>query len=206
MLGMVLLALVIQGPRNLQVDEQAVIKPPAIVAIGTVIPVELSNRLSTKNLKEGDNVYARTIYPITVDNHIVIPVGTNVQGKIKQVERPGRVKGKASLTLSFQSMVLPSGTTLPIFASLGGSDTGNREGEATIRGNSSKGQDAGDIAKAGATGGIIGGIVKGKKGAAVGGGASAAAALAGVLLSRGDDLTLEKGTMIEIVLDQALEP
>jgi hypothetical protein len=206
MLVTILLALLLQGPRDLQVEEKAVLKPAAVVPAGTVIPVELSNRLSTKNLKEGDNVYARTIYPITANNVIVIPVGTNVHGKIKQVERAGRVKGKASLTLSFQDMVLPSGITLPIYASLGGADTGNREGEATIKGDSSKGKDAGEIVKGGATGGILGGVVRGGKGAAVGGGIGAGAALAGVLLSRGDDLTLEKGTMIEIVLDEALEP
>jgi len=203
MLGLILMALLTQGPRDIQVEGGP--KPPSIVEKGTVIPVELVNKLSTKTLKEGDNVYARTIFPITVNNKIVIPVGTNVQGKIKQVERPGRVKGKASLTLSFQTMVLPDGVTLPIYGSLGGSDTGHREGEATIKGDSTKGKDAGDIAKAGAAGGILGGVIRGRKGAAIGGGASATVALAGVLLSRGEDLTLDKGTEIEIVLDEQLE-
>src|SRR4029434_590198 len=155
MVGLILMALLMQGPRDIQVEGGP--KPPAIVAKGTVIPVELVNKLSTKTLKEGDNVYARTIFPITVNNKIVIPVGTNVAGKIKQVERPGRVKGKASLTLSFQTMVLPDGVTLSIYGSLGGSDSGTREGEATIKGESTKGKDAGDIAKAGAAGGILGG-------------------------------------------------
>jgi len=204
MLGLILLALLMQGPRDLQVKEGVV---PKIVSVskGTVIPVELLNQVSTRNIKEGDHVYARTIFPITVENQIIIPVGTNVQGVIKDAQRPGRVKGKASLTLSFQMMILPSGVTMPIYGSLGGSDEGYREGEATIKGGSSKGKDAGDIAKAGATGGILGGVIKGRKGAAIGGGANAGVALAGVLLSRGDDLTLPKGTAIEVVLDQALE-
>jgi type IV secretion system protein VirB10 len=132
-------------------------------------------------------------------------VGTDVQGVIKEVQQPGRVKGKASLTLSFQLMTLPGGIKLPIYASLGGSDSGNREGEATIQGDSTKGKDAGSIAKAGAAGGVLGGVFGGKKGAAVGGAASATVALAGVLLSRGEDLVLEKGTEIEVVLDDKLE-
>ena len=65
-----------------------------IVAKGTVIPVELLNKLSTKNIKEGDNVYARTIFPITMNNEIVIPVGTNIQGKIQAAERPDASKAK----------------------------------------------------------------------------------------------------------------
>jgi hypothetical protein len=203
MFGLMLMALLLQGPRDVQLDTVAP-KPLTKVAKGTVIPVELLNKLSTKNLKEGDNVYARTIFPITVDNQIVIPVGTNVQGKIKEAVRPGRVKGKASLTLSFQVMILPSGLTLPIYGSLGGSDEGYREGENTIKGESTKGKDAGDIAKAGAVGGIGGAIWRGKKGAAVGGGVGAGVALAGVLLSRGEDLELPRGTEIEVVLDEEL--
>ncbi len=89
MFGLILMvALFLQGPRDVQL-ENVTPKPPVIVAKGTVIPVELLNQLSTKNLKEGDNVYARTIFPITMNNQIVIPVGTNVQGKIQAAERPG---------------------------------------------------------------------------------------------------------------------
>jgi type IV secretion system protein VirB10 len=206
MFASILLFLLFQGPRNLQVDPQAVIQPPLIVPAGTVIPVELVNRLSTKNIKEGDNVYARTIFPVAVNNQIAIPVGTNVLGKIIQVDRPGRVKGKASLALSFQSLIFPNGNTVPIYGSLGGSDTGNRRGESTIEGDSSKGRDIGKVAQAGAPGAIVGGIVNGGKGAAIGGGVGAGVALAGVLLTRGDDLELARGTMIEIVLDEAVEP
>ena len=203
MLGLILMALMLQGPRNIQLEGGP--KPPIVIEKGTVIPVELTRTLSTKNIKEGDNVFARTVFPISINNQIAIPVGTDVLGVIKEVQRPGRVKGKASLTLSFQMMTLPGGIKMPIYASLGGSDTGNREGEATIKGDSSKGKDVGSIAKAGATGGVLGGVLGGKKGAAIGGGASATVALAGVLLSRGEDLTLEKGTTIEIVLDEQIE-
>ena len=203
MLGLILMALMLQGPRDIQLEGGP--KPPIVVEKGTVIPVELTRMLSTRNIKAGDNVYARTVFPISVNNQIAIPVGTSVLGVIKEVERPGRVKGKASLALSFQLMTLPDGVKLPIYASLGSSDAGRREGEATIEGDSSKGKDVGSIAKAGATGGVLGGIIGGKKGAAIGGGASATVALAGVLLSRGEDLTLEKGTTIEIVLDDKLE-
>jgi type IV secretion system protein VirB10 len=202
MRALLLLALLVQGPRNLQVAPDVDLKPPLVVTTGTAIPVELVNKLSTKNLKDGDSIYARTVYPITVNNQIVIPVGSSVHGKIKEVERPGKVKGKASLTLSCQTLVLPNGVTMPIYGSLGSSDSGNREGEATIKGDSSKGKDVGTAAKAGATGGILGSVFGGGKGAAVGAGG---AALGSVLLTRGQDLTLDKGTVIEVVLDQPLE-
>jgi type IV secretion system protein VirB10 len=204
MVALILFTLLLQGPRNVQLDNVAP-KPLTKVPKGTVIPVELLNQLSTKNIKEGDNVYARTIFPVSIDNQIVIPVGTNVQGRIKAAERPGKVKGKASLTLSFQTIILPNGVTLPIYGSLGGSDEGNREGENTIKGDSSKGKDAGTVAKGGAGGAAGGAIIHGGKGAAIGGGVGAGVGLASVLLSRGEDLTLPKGTELEIVLDEQLE-
>ena len=157
------------------------------------------------NVKEGDHVYARTTVPITANNRIVIPVGSNVQGTIKDAARAGRVKGKASLTLSFQTIILPSGVTLDIYGSLGGSEAGTRECEATIKGDSSKGKDVGDIARAGVTGGILGAVIGGRKAGAVGAGAGAGAGLASVLLNRGADLELPKGTSLEVVLDQPLE-
>jgi hypothetical protein len=205
MFKLILMALLLQGPRDVQLNV-AEPQPAKIVPKGTVIPVELLNRLSTKNLEEGTNIYTRTIFPITINNEIVIPVGTHVQGKIQQVERPGRVKGKASLTLSFHTMILPSGVTVPLYGSLGGSDEGHREGENTIKGESTKGQDAGTIAKGGAGGGVVGAVVRGdRRGAALGGGIGAGVGLATVLLTRGEDLTLPKGTELEVVLEQPLE-
>jgi len=205
MFVLMLVALLLQGPRDVQL-ETVQPKPPIIVAKGTIIPVELLNRLSTKNLEGGENIYTRTIFPVTVNNEIVIPVGTNIQGKIQAVERPGKVKGKASLTLSFQTMILPSGVTVPIYGGLGSSDEGHREGENTVKGESTTGKDAGDIAKAGLGGGVVGAVVHGdRRSAAIGGGIGAGVGLASVLLTRGEDLTLPKGTALEVVLEENLE-
>jgi hypothetical protein len=204
MLGLMLLTLLLQGPRDVQLDKVAP-KPLVKVPKGTVIPVELLNQLSTRTIKEGDSISARTIFPISIDNKIVIPVGTNVYGRIKAAERAGKVKGKASLTLSFETIILPNGVKLPIYASLGSADEGNRDGENTVKGDSSTGKDAGTVAKAGAGGAVGGAIINGGKGAGVGAGIGAGVGLANVLLTRGPDLTLPKGTELEIVLDEELE-
>src|SRR4051794_32594368 len=134
MLYSLILALLLQGtgagPKNLQVAEDAKIMPPLIVPAGTTIPVALVNSITTKTAKDGDGVYARTTFPVTVNNKIVIPVGTSIKGKITEVNRAGRVKGKADLTISFQMMILPSGLTIPLYASLGGvGEAGTKKGE-----------------------------------------------------------------------------
>ncbi len=149
----------------------------------------------------------RTLFPVTVDNEVVIPVGSPIRGKLSNVRQPGRITGKAGLALTFQTLVLPSGLSIDLYASLGGtSGVGKRDGETGIEGDSSAGSDLGTIATTaggGAAGGAIGG---GGKGAAVGAGAGAAIGLATVLLTRGKDLVLEPGATFDIVLDRALEP
>jgi hypothetical protein len=195
-----------QGPKSLNVDP-AKIMPPVIVPSGTVIPITLTTKISTKYAKDGDGVYAKTAFPITVNNKIVIPEGSHLRGKITEVKRPGRVKGKGELTLNFQTLVLPSGITIPIYTSLGGSaGSAQRKGEASVEGDSSKSEDGKTIGTTAAGGAVIGGVGSGGKGAVIGGAGGAAVGAATVLLTRGRDLVLEPGTSLEIVLDQPLEP
>lgn len=201
-----MLGLFAQGPRNLQVGENARLKPPVVVAAGTTIPIALTTRVSTKTAKDGDGVYARTVFPITINNQIVIPEGSSLRGRIVEVKRPGRIKGKAELTISFQTLVLPSGITVEIYTSLGAVPGVTRKGEAGVEGQGSKGSDAGKIGTTAAQGGIIGAVGGGRKGAAIGGAGGTAIGAVGVLLTRGDDLVLEPGTTLEIVLDRAVEP
>ena len=206
MIAIVILAALLQqeGPKSLDVDPGKV-QPAIVVPKGTVIPIALTSRVSTKNSKDGDGVYAKTTFPITVNNKIVIPEGSFVRGKITEVRKPGRVKGKGELTLSFQTLVLPSGINIPLYTSLGGA--GERKGEATVQGDSSKGDDAKTVGIDAATGGMIGVLAsRGVKGAAVGGAGGAAVGAATVLLTRGKDLVLDPGTTLELVLDRPIEP
>ncbi len=211
MIGLVIVAALLQqpsqrGPRSLDIDPSKV-QPPVVVPAGTVIPVTLTSRISTKNARDGDGIYGKTVFPITVNNKIVIPEGSFVRGKVTEIRRPGRVKGKGELTLNFQTLVLPSGITVPIYTSLGGAGgAGERKGEATVQGDSSKGEDAKTVGTTAAQGALIGVIADRGKGAVVGGGVGAAAGTAAVLLTRGKDLVLEPGTTIEIVLDRPVEP
>jgi hypothetical protein len=196
-----------QGPRNIDVDP-AKIQPSVVVPAGTIIPITLTSSVSTKTSRDGDGVYGRTSFPVTIDNKIVIPEGSFVRGKVTELKRPGRVKGKGELTLNFQTLVLPSGVTLPIYTSLGGAgNSGRRKGEATVQGDSSKGDDAKTVERTTVEGAGIGAIgARTVKGAGVGGAVGAGAGAAAVLLTRGQDLVLGPGTTIEIVLDRPLEP
>ena len=87
---------------------------PELVTVpaGTKIPLTLKQGITTKNAQVGDPVYAQTAFPIMQNDQIVIPAGTFVQGTIRRVQRPGHVKGRAELLMSFNSLIYPNGYTV----------------------------------------------------------------------------------------------
>jgi hypothetical protein len=209
-----LLALLLQTPgfaNSPAVTDAA--KTARVIPAGTVIPVTLSSRISTKHANEGDGIYAQTAVPIVVNDEIVIPAGSFVRGKVGHVQQPGRIKGRAEMTFSFHNITLPTGVSIDIYASLGGTGGAvERKGEATVVAD--KGDDTEEIltdsAKGAGTGAAVGAIYRGGLGgAATGAAAGAAVGAAGsalaALIRRGDALVLEPGMLIEIVLDRPIE-
>jgi hypothetical protein len=181
-----------------------------VVPAGTKIPLTLINSLSTKHSSDGDRVYLQTSFPIVVDGRIVIPRGSYVTGTVTEAKRPGKVKGKGEIFLRFDSLTLANGTTRDFRSRLGSTDAGEGQfdrAEGKIKGDGSKGKDARTVATttgAGASVGAIAGSAAGHggMGAGIGAAAGAAAGLAAVMLSRGSDLVLPRGTSFEMVLDR----
>jgi hypothetical protein len=182
---------------------------PITVASGTKIPLTLKQGITTKSARPGDPVYAQTAFPITADNQIVIPAGTFVQGEVLRVVRPGRVKGRAELQMSFTSMIFPNGYTVMLPGAVQGtpgSTTNTMKGkEGTIQGDSSKGKDVGTVVGATIPGAAIGALADGGKGAAIGAASGGVLGLATVLLTRGPEVTLGTGESVEMVLESNIE-
>jgi type IV secretion system protein VirB10 len=123
------------------------------------------------------------------------------------------VKGRGELFLRFDSLTLPNGVTRDFRARIGTMDGRASEefdrAEGKIKSEGNKGGDArtvGEGAAAGASIGVIAGGVTGHygMGAGIGAAAGAAAGLMGVLLTRGPDAVLAKGSTIEMILDRSL--
>ena len=64
----------------------------AVIPAGTKIPLLLKQAISTKNAREGDAVYAETAFPFVVNDRILMPAGTYIQGKIMHTEHAGPVE------------------------------------------------------------------------------------------------------------------
>ncbi len=187
---------------------------PNVVTIpaGTKIPLSLKQAISTKNAREGDAVYAETAFPYVVDNRVIVPAGSYIQGTISHVERGGRVKGRAEILIHFTSMIYPSGYTVMLPGSVentpGADNKSVKDQEGTIQQDKDTGKKIEEGAKGGvygASGGALaGGLSSGINGARIGAAAGAAAGIGWALLKRGNDVRLDVGTSIEMEIQRAI--
>jgi hypothetical protein len=175
--------------------------------VGTRLPLVLHNGITTRIAKPGDPVYLETLFPVIVDGKIMVPAGSYVSGEVTEAKRAGRVKGRAEINLRLKVLILPNGYIVnfagaPAGAGTGGGETMDNEGK--IKGDSDKASDAATLAKTTAAGAGIGGVAAGVKGLGIGAGTGAAVGLAAVLLSRGPDAQLPRGTTLDAVLDRPI--
>ncbi len=178
------------------------------VPSGTRVGVILENGISTNSAKPGDSVYFRTSFPITMNNKIVVPVGSYLRGEVTDAKRPGRVKGKGELRIRLNTLILPDGYTVDLNAEPRSTDGGSgtkTDSEGKITGPGGKGKDAETIATTTAAGAGIGAIAAGAKGAGIGAGIGGVAGLAAVLLSRGPEAQLPRGSSMDLVLEHDLQ-
>ena len=177
------------------------------VPAGTRVAVVLENGISTRSAKPGDSVYFRTSFPITQSNRIVVPVGSYLRGELVESKRPGRIKGRGEFRMRLNTLIFPNGYTVDLNAAPRSADSGGKEtmdSEGKITGPGGKGKDAGTIAEGTVTGAGIGAIASGAKGAGIGAGIGALAGLGAVLLTRGPDAELRRGSTLDIVLEHKL--
>ncbi|HZU27011.1 MAG TPA: hypothetical protein VFA04_15905 [Bryobacteraceae bacterium] len=187
--------------------------PTYVVNPGTKIPLSMINSISTRHAEEGDRVYLETVFPVVDKGKVVIPAGSYVAGTVTRVKRPGKVKGRGEFYLRFDSLTLPNGTTRDFRARLNSVDGRANEDvdkrEGTVKSEGDKGGDTRTVAEATAAGASVGGLAgwgAGRPGMGVGIGAAAGATagLLGVLLTRGPDAVLARGSTVELVLDRPL--
>jgi type IV secretion system protein VirB10 len=167
----------------------------------------LENGISTRSAKPGDSVYLQTSFPITIGNRVVIPVGSYLRGELLDSKRPGKVKGRGEFRLKLNTLILPNGYTVNLNAAPRSADSGGKEtmdSEGKVTGPGGKGKDAQTVAETTATGAGIGAIAGHAKGLGIGAGVGAAAGLAAVLLTRGPDAELPRGSTLDIVLEHEL--
>ena len=184
----------------------------AVIPAGTKVPLTLAQAISTKNAREGDPVYAQTVFPLVLNERILIPAGTYIQGRIMHSEKAGRSQKRAEILIHFTSMIYPSGYTVMLPGSVqntpGADSNGVKDSEGTIQQDKDTGKRLEDAAKGAAVGGTVGSIggvaATGLNGARIGGLAGIAGGVAWALLKHGPELKLEVGTSIEMEIQRSI--
>lgn len=160
---------------------------------GTLLKVRVVQSISSAKNQVGDTFLLALDQPLVVDGRIIAGEGSEVLGRVVQVEEGGRVKGRAQI--QFTLVQLKSGNgTYPLV-------TGNVFSQA----QSTKGRDALTIGGGAGVGAAIGGILGGKKGAVIGGGAGGAAGTGVVLATRGKEIGISSGARFSFLLSRSVE-
>jgi type IV secretion system protein VirB10 len=177
-----------------------------MIPSGTKVPVALKHAISTKGTRTGDAVYAEGTFPVVANNRVLIPAGTYVQGRISEIQRGGRIKGRAQVLMHFTSLIYPSGYTVILPGAVenapGLDKTGVKDEEGTLQKDSQTGSKVGTVATAAGTGAVVGGLSQGGKGALIGAGVGGVVGTAIAMLTRGDDVKMDAGTTIELVVQR----
>jgi hypothetical protein len=163
---------------------------------GKRLPVVTDRDLSSKTSQVGETFTAKVTKNITKLNSTdtVIPEGSIVNGTVIEAQPAKQFSGNAKLALKFDRLVLPSGETVPLVASLA------QMGEDT-KGRTKKGIAGGAVA-----GALLGTIVgRNAKGALIGGAVGAGVGTAIVAGSDNKDVTIPAGSQLVLEADQPID-
>lgn len=159
--------------------------------------IELQDELSTDKNREGDRFTAKVVSPVEL-------AGATVEGRIAKIEKPGRIKRRSEMSLSFDRIILSeerwsnfSGILTEVMP-VKGDGVRRIDEEGTAVGKSSIKPDSIKVGAATGTGAAVGAIAGGPVGAAVGAGVGAAFGVGAVVIERGKHINLNKNQQLRI--------
>jgi len=178
---------------NSAVSGETIISIPS----DTELIVELVDDIDTESNKEGDRFQARIVSPNELN-------GAIIEGRISKIQKPGRIKRRAEMLLSFDRVVLSQNRWSNFNAIVTevlprkGDNVRRVDTEGTVEGRSSVKDDSIKVGAATGTGLVIGAIAGGPVGAAVGAGVGAAFGVGAVVVERGKHIRLDKDQQLRI--------
>jgi hypothetical protein len=170
---------------------------PILIPIDTELIVELLDDINTERSKQGDPFKARVISPNEIG-------GAIIEGRVSKIQKPGRIKRRSEVLLSFDRIVVSENRwsnfnaivteVLPIK----GDNVRRVDTEGTVEGKSSVKSDSVKIGATTGTGLVVGAIAGGPVGAAVGAGVGAAFGVGAVVVERGKHIRLNRDQQLRI--------
>ena len=161
------------------------------VPAGTTISIRMIDSVDSATNQVGDQFHASLESDLTVNNVVIAPKGSDVYGKLEQVQSAGSIKGQSQLQLGLTGIRI-NGAIVPI-------TTGDYEVAGASRGK----QSAERIGGVAALGAVIGAIAGGGKGAAIGAGAGAGVGTAVQVATKGQQVRVPSETVLDFKLQTA---
>ena len=161
-----------------------------LVPAGTDLKVRINESVSSKDSRIGDRFTATVINPSRFDE-------ARLNGHISSIQKSGKIKGRTSMNLAFDSVELRDGrkgTLHGYVTRVYGEGSGRADNEGGVESGSRTKQTVKRAGIGATVGAIVGGIAGGGKGAAIGliiGGAGGAGSLA---VNGSKELKIESGT------------
>lgn len=162
-----------------------------LVPAGTQLRIRLNDTLSSKEGRAGDKFTATVVNPSRYEE-------AKVSGHIRSIRKSGRVEGRTTMSLSFDSVRLPNGRTgtlrgevLRVYDSTS-ADNVDEEGRVQSGGRGKQTLKRSGIGAV--AGAVIGGLAGGGKGAAIGMIVGGAAGAGSIAVQGSKELKIERGT------------
>ena len=168
-----------------------------IIPRDTEIIVEMIDNISTDHNREGDKFTSKIVSPAEI-------AGAVIEGHVNKITKPGRIKRRSELQLSFDRIILTEtrwsnfNATMTEVLPVKGDNVKRVDNEGMAVGNRSYKEDGMKIGAATGTGVVIGAIAGGPVGAAVGAGVGAAFGVGAVVIERGKHIKLIPNQQIRV--------
>ncbi len=183
--------------------------PPNALPGGTVFRVHMLQEVMASDTAPGTPFRARLSQDLVHDGHIVVPMGSELLGKVIYTSYGRRISGQSVIHLRADEFILPDGTRYHVHAQVIdtlGSNT-KPTGEGNIAYKSSGKRDLAVIAAGSGGGAIMGAALAGPAGAAVG--TAVGAGIMGthwLLANHSADLPLESTVVFSLTDPMFLTP
>jgi hypothetical protein len=164
------------------------------IPAGTVLRLRVNRGFGSDISRVEDPISATLSRAVVIDGRTILPAGSRASGYVTEATRPGKVRGRGRVAVRF-TRIAPA----------------NESSTYNMRTNSwvavapaTKKKDALTIGIPAAGGAVIGALVDGKKGAAIGSAAGGGAGTAVVLSTRGKDVRINSGATLAVRLTEPL--
>lgn len=168
-----------------------------VIPKDTELIIELFDEITTERAREGDSFKARVVSPTEI-------AGAIIEGRVVKIQKPGRLKRRSEMLLSFDRIILTDSRwsnfnavvteVLPVK----GDNVKRVDVEGTVEGKRRNKTDAAKIGASTGTGMVVGGLIGGPVGVAVGAGVGAAFGVGAVVVERGKHINLLSNQQLRI--------